>query len=163
MSNNTASGAGRVTGDTNSDYNMYFRMTAGTNRGFVFQNSTTNVGGIDGGGHARFTGNVTAYASDIRLKKNIKPIENALDKLVQIRGVTFDWKEDIEDFVPKCKTETGVIAQEIEAVIPDAISPAPFNGEYKTVEKDKIIALLIESVKELKSEVDYLKQQLKEK
>ena len=74
---------------------------------------------------------------------------------MNLRGVTYN-KLD-KDNNPKEKTETGVIAQEIEAVIPDAISPAPFNAEYKTVEKDKIIALLIEAVKELKAEVDELK------
>ena len=157
MASSGTSGAGRVSGETTSDYNMYFRMTGGTNRGFVFQNGTANKGGIDASGNARFTGNVTAYASDARLKENIKPIENPLEKLSKIRGVTYDWKDGIENFDPKCKTETGVIAQEIEAVIPDAISPAPFNEEYKTVEKDKIIALLIEAVKELKAEVDELK------
>tara|TARA_A200000159_G_scaffold127537_1_gene123175 strand:- start:212 stop:694 length:483 start_codon:yes stop_codon:yes gene_type:complete len=157
MASSGTSGAGRVSGEGASDYNMYFRMTGGTNRGFVFQNGTSNKAGIDASGNARFTGNVTAYASDERLKENIKTIENPLEKLTQIRGVTFDWKDDIENFDPKCKTETGVIAQEIEAVIPDAISPAPFNDKYKTVEKDKIIALLIESVKELKAEVDELK------
>ena len=163
MSSQGASGAGRVSGETTSDYNMYFRMAGGTNRGFVFQNGTNVKAGIDGGGNARFVGNVTAYASDVRLKENIKPIENALEKLDKIRGVTFDWKDNIENFDPKCKTETGVIAQEIEAVIPDAISPAPFNEDYKTVEKDKIIALLIEAVKELKQEVVDLKTQIKEK
>ena len=157
MASSGTSGAGRMSGETSSDYNMYFRMTGGTNRGFVFQNSTSNKAGIDASGNARFAGNVTAYASDERLKENVKTIENPLEKLTQIRGVTFDWKDDIENFDPKCKTETGVIAQEIEAVIPDAISPAPFNEEYKTVEKDKIIALLIEAVKELKAEVDELK------
>jgi len=157
MASSGTSGAGRVSGETTSDYNMYFRMTGATNRGFVFQSGSSNKAGIDASGNARFTGNVTAYASDARLKENIKPIENPLEKLSKIRGVTYDWKDGIENFDPKCKTETGVIAQEIEAVIPDAISPAPFNEEYKTVEKDKIIALLIEAVKELKAEVDELK------
>ena len=69
--------------------------------------------------------------------------------------------KDIQQF--ENKEQEPQEQKEIETVIPDAISPAPFNSEYKTVEKDKIIALLIESVKELKSEVDYLKQQLKEK
>ena len=66
---------GRVTGETTSDYNMYFRMTGGTNRGFVFRNNTTNVAGIDAGGIGRFTGslraplfydnNNTAYYADL--------------------------------------------------------------------------------------------------
>ncbi|MDB2580771.1 tail fiber domain-containing protein [Candidatus Poseidoniales archaeon] len=109
-------------------------------------------------------GNVTAYASDERLKTNIKTIENPIEKIKKIRGVEFDWIDNIEEthqFKPKCKRETGVIAQEIEAVIPDAISPAPFNNEYKTVEKDKIVALLIEAIKEQQKEIEYMKSEIK--
>jgi hypothetical protein len=51
---------GRVTGETTSDYNMYFKMTAGTNRGFVFKNGSTNVAGIDSAGNGRFIGSVTS-------------------------------------------------------------------------------------------------------
>ena len=121
-------------------------------------------------GHGFFTGNVTAYASDERLKTNIKPIENALDKVSKIRGVTYDWVDNIEseyDFHPSTMHETGVIAQEIQEVIPDAVSEAPMNGNYTkkcgtdheflTVQKDKIVPLLIEAIKELKAEIDELK------
>jgi hypothetical protein len=108
----------------------------------------------------RVTGNVTAYASDKRLKTNIKTIENPIEKIKKIRGVEFDWLENIENFNPKYKHETGVIAQEIEEVIPDAVSPAPFNEEYKTVEKDKIVALLIEAIKEQQKQIDELKQEV---
>jgi hypothetical protein len=108
----------------------------------------------------RVTGNVTAYASDKRLKTNIKIIENPIEKIKKIRGVEFDWLDDIENFNPKHKHETGVIAQEIEAVIPDAVSPAPFNEEYKTVDKDKIVALLIEAIKEQQKEIEKLKEEV---
>jgi len=110
-------------------------------------------------------GNITAYASDERLKENIKPIDNALEKVMKIRGVEFDWTDEAEEigFEPKCKHETGVIAQEIEEVIPDAIAPAPFNKEYKTVEKDKIVALLIEAVKEQQKQIEELKEKLESK
>lgn len=116
------------------------------------------------------TGNVTAYASDRRLKTNIKPIENALDKLNKINGVTYDWVDDITTeygFHPQCMHEHGVVAQEIAEVLPDAVVTAPFNGSYtekcgtdhdfKTVHKEKIIPLLIEAIKELQQEVKELK------
>lgn len=127
-------------------------------------------------GHGYFTGNVTAYASDRRLKTNIQSIDNALDKVTRIRGVEFDWVDDIAseyDFHPQHMHETGVIAQEIQAVIPDAVVEAPMNGNYTakcgtdheflTVDKEKIVPLLIEAIKELKAEVDALKSQMKEK
>ena len=127
-------------------------------------------------GHGYFTGNVTAYASDRRLKTNIQSIDNALDKVSRIRGVEFDWVDDITseyDFHPQQMHETGVIAQEIQEVIPDAVVESPMNGNYTakcgtdhkflTVDKEKIVPLLIEAVKELKAEVDALKSQIEEK
>ena len=106
-----------------------------------------------------FRGNITAYASDERLKENVETIPDALDKVTQLRGVTFDWKDDCEEkgFLPAMKHETGVIAQEVQAVIPDAAVPAPFDNDYLTVKHDKIIPVLIEAIKELKAEVDKLK------
>ena len=118
----------------------------------IFLNGSTGAG--------LFNGNVTAYASDERLKENIKPIPNALEKVCKLNGVTFDWKDDCEEkgFTPSMKHETGVIAQNVATQIPDAISPAPFNSEYLTVDKEKIIPVLIEAIKELKAEIETLKK-----
>ena len=62
-------------------------------------------------GQGLFSGNVTAYASDKRLKENVETIPNALDKVSNLRGVTFDWKDECVDlgFIPSTKHETGVI------------------------------------------------------
>lgn len=106
-----------------------------------------------------FRGTITQNASDERLKENITPIENALEKVEQLRGVEFDWKDDVEEkgFIPYAKHETGVIAQDVQKVIPDAAVPAPFDENYLTVKHEKIIPLLIEAIKELKAEVEELK------
>ena len=107
-----------------------------------------------------FRGTITQNASDERLKENITSIENALEKVEQLRGVTFDWKDDVEEkgFIPYAKHETGVIAQDVQKVIPDAAVPAPFDENYLTVKHEKIIPLLIEAIKELKAEVESLKK-----
>ena len=79
------------------------------------------------------SGNVTAYASDRRLKTNIKPISNALDKLLRINGVEYDWVANCQeeyDFYPTQMHEVGVIAQEIQKVLPEVVLTAPFNGNY---------------------------------
>jgi hypothetical protein len=122
-----------------------------------------------GNGAITATGNITAYASDRRLKTNIKPITNALDKLMAINGVEFDWVENITDigFQPQSMHETGVIAQEIQTVIPDAVTLAPFNkiatdiqgidNEYLTVDKEKIVPLLIEAIKEQQKQIEELR------
>lgn len=86
--------------------------------------------------------------SDMRLKDNIETINSALDKVSSIRGVTFTWKEN-------GKASMGVIAQEVEAVAPEVISET--NG-YKAVNYDGLIGLLIESIKDLKKEIEALKQ-----
>jgi len=79
------------------------------------------------------TGDVVAYASDGRLKENIKPIENALDKINKINGVYYDWVENITeeyDFHPSKMHEVGVIAQEVQKVLPEVVDIAPFDMLY---------------------------------
>ena len=86
-----------------------------------------------GNGTISCTGNVVAYASDGRLKTNVKPIENALDKVMKIRGVEYDWVENITteyDFQPTEMHEVGVIAQEVQEVLPEVVREAPFNSLY---------------------------------
>jgi hypothetical protein len=99
-------------------------------------------------------GDIVAYASsDKRLKDNIKPIENALDKVNQISGVTFEWNE--KSHKETGKKDVGVIAQEIEAVLPELVDNRS-NG-YKAVDYPKLTALLIEAVKDLSNQVKELK------
>jgi hypothetical protein len=99
-------------------------------------------------------GDIVAYASsDKRLKENIKPIENALDKVNKISGVTFEWNE--QSHKQTGKKDVGVIAQEIEAVLPELVDNRS-NG-YKAVDYPKLTALLIEAVKDLSNQVKELK------
>ena len=111
----------------------------------------------DGDFHA--DGDVIAYSttvSDERLKTDIEKIENATDKVSQLNGYTFTYKAD-------GKKSAGVIAQEVEKVLPSAVSEKelPLKMDdgvaYKTVQHDQIIGLLIESIKELKQEINELK------
>ena len=89
-------------------------------------------------------------ASDINLKTNVKSIQDPLEKVFQIRGVTFDWKSSH-------KSSAGVIAQEVEKVLPQLV-----NGEgTKTVNYNGLIGLLIEAVKAQQEEIDMLKERLK--
>ncbi len=87
--------------------------------------------------------------SDINLKENIKTIENSLNLIDSIRGVSFDWKET-------GKGSYGVIAQELEEVLPELVS----NGEHKSVNYNGLIGVLIESIKELKKEIEDLKNKV---
>jgi hypothetical protein len=107
-------------------------------------------------GEGTFTGDVTANTtSDIRLKENIVKIPNAIDKVLKISGNTFKWKEGFENVHSKKGMDVGIIAQEIENVIPNVVVTRK-NG-YKGVQYEKLVALLIEAIKELKTEIDELK------
>ena len=89
------------------------------------------------------TGDVTAYStSDQRLKDNITPIPNALEKVLSISGNTFDWNEKSG----KKGSDVGVIAQEILEVLPDAVTTR--DNEYLAVRYEKLVPLLIEAIKE---------------
>jgi len=102
---------------------------------------------------------VAFSTSDERLKENVDPIQNALDKLSQIRGVEFDWKELTEEEKQNIHSneghDVGVIAQEVEKVLPEVVTKRD-NG-YKAVRYEKIVPLLIEAIKELKVEIEELK------
>ena len=94
------------------------------------------------------TGNVTAF-SDERLKENVQTIEGALDKVAQMRGVTYNYKSELNDG----QRGTGVIAQEMQQVMPEAVE----EGEYLSVAYGNLVGVLIEAVKELKAELDQCK------
>ena len=113
-------------------------------------------------------GDVVAYSStvsDERLKDNIKTIENPLDKIKALRGVEYDWNNGNR----KGKHDLGLIAQEVESVIPDIVHEhtLPYvEGEedtlYKTVDYEKMVAVLIEGMKEQQTQIDSLKSELTE-
>ena len=114
---------------------------------------------LEDDGDLHVDGNITAYSttvSDARLKKDIVKIDGALDKVCSINGYTFTYEKDD-------KKSAGVIAQELEAVLPSAVteSATPYHGEegqmYKTVQYDQLHGLLIEAIKELKAEIEDLK------
>ena len=109
-------------------------------------------------------GDITAFASDERLKTNIKPIENALEKVLSLSGFTYNFNEIGESLgFNKEITHVGVSAQQIQAVLPEAVAPAPANNDYLTVKYEKIVPLLIEAIKELADKVEKLEQKLSDK
>ena len=128
--------------------NLYFRRGSdGSNR--------LNV---DSTGNVTASGNVTAY-SDAKLKTNVNTINEALSIVGKLRGVSFDWKES-------GKHSIGVIAQEVEAVLPELVETIQENigtkeepeyREVKTVDYGKMVGVLINAINELKEEVEELK------
>lgn len=106
-------------------------------------------------GNLEVTGDIdckgTVYGlSDKRLKKNIKTIENSLDKISKIHGVTFNWCEND-------KKSAGLIAQEVESVLPEAVK----THGYKVLNYNAVIGLCIEAIKQLQRELEVLKNATK--
>jgi hypothetical protein len=120
--------------DAQSGFNLYLAW---------YNTSTVNVGGA-----LYANGNITAY-SDRRVKDNVETIPDALNKLSAIRGVTYT-RTDLDD---KERRYAGVIAQEIEAVLPEAVFEA---HDRKSVDYNATIGLLIEAIKELENKVKAL-------
>jgi len=132
---------------TGTSYNGSTGITIATNA--TSANTASAIVARDGSGN--FTaGTITATdfnsTSDINLKENIKTVDNALETISALRGVSFDWKET-------GKGSYGVIAQELQEILPDLVK----NGEVKSVNYNGIIGVLIEAIKELKREVEDLK------
>ena len=149
LNQNTTGNAGTATTATTAN---------ALNTANSYQVSSLGIGTPASGtaGEIRATNDITAfYSSDKRLKENINPIPNALQKVLHISGNTFDWKSGFDEIHSHSGTDVGVIAQEVEKVLPQVVTTRE-NG-YKAVQYEKIIALLIEAIKELKEEVNQLK------
>jgi hypothetical protein len=168
----TASNAGYVELATADDGTepIYVRQYTG-----VFSSITRTAALLDGSGNTTFPGDVTAYSSDERLKENVQNIPNALDKVLSLNGVTFDWKQEALDagFNPSIKVgDAGVLAQQVQNVLPQAVRFAPFDrnqeGEsisgkdYLTVQYEKLAPLFIEAIKEQQVQIELLKAELAE-
>ena len=109
---------------------------------------------MSGAGAATFNNDVTAF-SDERLKEDIQPITGGLEKVMQLQGVSYK-RNDVEN----AKTQIGVIAQQVESILPEVVLTADDEMGTKSVDYSKMTAVLIEAVKELKQEVTQLKQQI---
>jgi hypothetical protein len=121
--------------------------TSGSSYAIWCQSSRSDTGGC--AGNKNWT-----YSSDERLKKNIETVKSGLDKVMKLRGVTFNWKTDTENK----STSLGFIAQEVQKVVPEVVTMGP--DGYYMIEGGSLNAVLVEAVKELKAENDDLKARI---
>jgi hypothetical protein len=127
------------------------------------------------GGSILCSGDIYANYSDQRLKKNIVKISEPLKKINLISGVVYNSNDLAAEFgYSDKKQQVGVLAHEIQAVMPQAVAPAPFDTEfleggekisksgenYLTVQYEKLVPLLIEAIKELSAKVERLEARL---
>ena len=141
-----------------------FKVTAGNGYGFSWSNDAAGTGettymdldtSSTGGGDLTVKGDVIAYGSpsDKKYKENIKPIESALGKAMQLQGVTFDWKDS--DSILDIKEDIGFIAQDVQEVLPELVRDSG-KGNL-SLRYQGITPILLEAIKELKAEIDLLK------
>ena len=151
----TAAGSGSINFGTNNTNSRVSITSTGALKSTISLavgaiTPSTTVGRIDA------ANDIVAFStSDIRLKDNIKSIDKALDKVNSIQGIEFDWIEK-EEVHGNSGHDIGVIAQEIEKILPDVVTTR--ESGYKAVKYEKIVPLLIEAIKDLSKQVDGLKR-----
>ena len=125
----------------------------------IAQTGNFSTSGSITGDSGSFANDVVAFTSDIRLKTDIEPIQNALDKVQSLNGFTYKHNEIAEELGLNTETRyAGVSAQDLQEVLPEAVKPCPASDKYLTVQYEKVVPLLIEAIKELKAEIDILKK-----
>ena len=156
LSSTSFTGAGTgLTGTASS-------LTAGTasalTTGNSYQVGSLGVGTAASGttGEIRATNNVTAYYSDDRMKTNLGNIPNALEKLKTLNGFYYEANELAQSMGYEAKKEVGVSAQQVQAIMPEVVAPAPIDDKYLTVRYERLVPLLIEAIKELETKVEAL-------
>lgn len=131
---------------------MYTDLNSGIGNWYVRDGTTTRYT-FDDNGSFTATGNITAY-SDIRLKENIEIISDAVSKVQSLRGITFDRNDN-----PKIGRQTGVIAQEVLKVLPEAVSSDKNDKDgILTVNYGSMVGLLIEAIKEQQQQINELRE-----
>ena len=120
----------------------------------VATNATPTFGNLTINGSINATGDITAYyTSDKRHKNNIQPIENALLKVSKLNGVTWEWNDDVHE-VTKSTPKTGLIAQEVQEVLPEVIKER--EDGFLALDYSKMMGLMVEAIKEQQSQIHNL-------
>jgi hypothetical protein len=156
-------------GSTASDARFRIFNGASETNGFVIlENGNIGMGMVTPSVRLQVSGDIIANSiagsSDLRYKTNIRPVYNALDKVKALRGVYFNW--DQQNFPDKNfgeQDELGFIAQEVEKVVPEIVTQDKTKEAYRSVKYDKLVALLVEAIKEQQKQIDSLKIELNKK
>ena len=143
-------------------------VTLGTSQNLQSTSATTQFASLGIGtpasgtiGEIRATNNITAGYSDDKLKNKLGNITNALKKLLTLNGFYFEPNQTAIGLGYTPSKQVGVSAQEVQAVLPEVVVPAPIDDKYLTVQYEKIIPLLIEAIKEQQKQIDALTQKVK--
>ena len=149
---------------TQSGGELLIKSGATPTTAVTFSGANTTLAGTLASGALTVTGaitatsEITAYFSDSRLKNFHGKIDNALNKVVQLNGYYFTENEVAKSLgFTNDERQVGVSAQEVFAILPEVVAAAPIDSQYMAVRYEKLVPLLIEAIKELKAELDELK------
>lgn len=152
-----ASGTGVSITGTYPSFTAAIGQAVGTGNNVQFNSLGVGTAASGTAGEIRATNNITAYYSDDRLKTKLGNIENALEKLETLSGFYYEANQTAQDLGYEVKKEIGVSAQQVQAVMPEIVAPAPIDEKYLTVRYERLAPLFIEAIKELSAEVKALK------
>jgi hypothetical protein len=150
--------AGTITASLTGNASGSAATFTSTSQNSQFNSVGVGTAGSGTAGEIRATNNITAYYSDDRLKTRLGKIENALDKLCSLDGFYYEANEIAQALGYKVQREAGVSAQQMQAILPEIVAPAPIDEKYLTVRYERALPLLIEAIKELREEVREIKK-----
>lgn len=166
------------TGVTSNATGVHIGQAVATGSSVQFGSFGVGTAASGTAGEIRATNNITAFYSDKRLKKDITPINNPIEKILAISGIYYRSNDVASQYGYRDQSQqVGVLAQEIEQVLPHAVKPAPFDTEfdsdgnmysksgenYLTVQYEKLIPLLIEAIKDQQKQINELRAEIMKK
>ena len=151
--NSATSSTVNVTSASSGTYNLIMSNSGAGNAtmfrdGGISFNASSNALTVNG--------DITALASDMRLKTSLEQIEGAVAKVCKLSGFTYEFNETGKGLNLPSGRHAGVSAQQVQEVLPEAVAERPID-QYLTVKYDKLVPLLIEAIKELKAEIEDIK------
>lgn len=154
-------------GTTAADARFRIFNTSELNGIVIKENGFVGMGTIDPSVRLQVNGDIIANSiagsSDARFKTNVSAIANPLEKVLQLRGVNFDWNQSqFPQRTFSSKRSLGFIAQEVEKVLPEVVETEKSADGYKAVQYDKVVALLVEAIKEQQKQINRLQKQVKQ-
>jgi hypothetical protein len=150
--------AGTITASLTGNASGSAATFTSTSQNSQFNSVGVGTAGSGTAGEIRATNNITAYYSDDRFKTNLGNIPDALTKVLTLNGFYYEANELAQSYGYEKKLEVGVSAQQVQAVQPEVVAPAPIDENYLTVRYERLVPLLIEAIKELNAKVTALEQ-----
>ena len=142
------------------DGNFWSSLGGGATDDVQFDSLGIGTSASGTSGEIRATGDIIAHFSDDRLKTRLGTIDSALDKVDTLEGFYYEPNDTAESYGYEKERRVGLSAQEVQEILPEVVRDAPIGDGYLTLQYEQLVPLLVEAIKELKTEVDDLKKKI---